>query len=94
MRRARGWGDPEPARGIEGSGDMSRRVAGVVSNLGAGAGKGEKGECVREIGGEGRNRSDIGLNLGGSWRQGHSATTIPRRVFKSYARILPAARSE
>ncbi|THG04781.1 hypothetical protein TEA_029609 [Camellia sinensis var. sinensis] len=33
----------------------------------------------------GTNRSDAGLNVGGSWQQGHSALTIPRRVFKSSA---------
>ncbi|KEH17023.1 senescence-associated protein, putative [Medicago truncatula] len=27
-----------------------------------------------------------GLNLSGSWQQGHSALTIPRRVFKSSAK--------
>ncbi|THG04749.1 hypothetical protein TEA_029577 [Camellia sinensis var. sinensis] len=31
----------------------------------------------------GTNRSDAGLNLSGSWQQGHSALSIPRRVFKS-----------
>ncbi|KAK8640604.1 hypothetical protein V6N13_008356 [Hibiscus sabdariffa] len=36
--------------------------------------------------GGGTNRSDKGLNLSGSWQQGHSATYIPRRVFKSSAK--------
>uniref|UniRef100_A0A6N2KXY6 Regulator of rDNA transcription protein 15 n=1 Tax=Salix viminalis TaxID=40686 RepID=A0A6N2KXY6_SALVM len=36
----------------------------------------------------------MGLNLSGSWQQGHSATYNTRRVFKSSARILPAARWE
>ncbi|KAL0640970.1 hypothetical protein Bca4012_103289 [Brassica carinata] len=34
----------------------------------------------------GSNLSDKGLNLGGSWQQGHSATTIPVGVFKSSAK--------
>ncbi|KAL0642189.1 hypothetical protein Bca4012_102564 [Brassica carinata] len=37
----------------------------------------------------GSNLSDKGLNLSGSWQQGHSATTIPVGVFKSSAKILP-----
>ncbi|CAN7088077.1 unnamed protein product [Brassica rapa subsp. narinosa] len=32
--------------------------------------------------GGGSNLSDIGLNLSGSWQQGHSATYNTRRVFK------------
>ncbi|KAG9438738.1 hypothetical protein H6P81_021333 [Aristolochia fimbriata] len=31
----------------------------------------------------GTNRCDMGLNLGGSWQQGHSPLTIPVSVFKS-----------
>ncbi|KAG2241396.1 hypothetical protein Bca52824_096619 [Brassica carinata] len=39
---------------------------------------------------KGSNLSDKGLNLSGSWQQGHSATTIPVGVFKLDAqRILP-----
>ncbi|KAL0803166.1 hypothetical protein Bca101_058342 [Brassica carinata] len=34
----------------------------------------------------GSNLSDKGLNLSGSWQQGHSATTIPVGVFKSSAK--------
>ncbi|CAN7088137.1 unnamed protein product [Brassica rapa subsp. narinosa] len=33
--------------------------------------------------GGGSNLSDIGLNLSGSWKQGHSATYNTRRIFKS-----------
>ncbi|KAK8616713.1 hypothetical protein V6N13_116683 [Hibiscus sabdariffa] len=36
--------------------------------------------------GGGTNRSDKGLNLSGSWQQGHSATYNTRRVFKSSAK--------
>ncbi|KAL2246325.1 UNVERIFIED_CONTAM: hypothetical protein Sindi_2900700, partial [Sesamum indicum] len=44
------------------------------------------GERMRIGGGGGTNRNDKGLNLSGSWQQGHSALTIPRRVFKSSAK--------
>ena len=53
-----GVGGIPTSRGIEGSGGHSRRVAGVVSNLRAGAGergvRGSAGECVNGGGGEGR----------------------------------------
>ena len=76
-----GVGGIPTSRGIEGSGGHSRRVAGVVSNLRAGAGeRGEGGVCEWAWGG-GTNRSDIGLNLSGSWQQGHSATyNTPSRI--------------
>ncbi|CAA2994109.1 Hypothetical predicted protein [Olea europaea subsp. europaea] len=34
----------------------------------------------------GTNQIDKGLNLSGSWQQGHSVLTIPRRIFKSFAK--------
>ncbi|KAK3177558.1 hypothetical protein Dsin_032979 [Dipteronia sinensis] len=51
-------------------------------------------EVSEVMDGGGTNLSDIGLNLSGSWQQGHSATYNTRRVFKSSAKDLPAARWE
>ncbi|CAN7092872.1 unnamed protein product [Brassica rapa subsp. narinosa] len=48
-------------------------------------------DCPRTCdwkGGGGSNLSDIGLNLSGSWQQGHSATYNTRRVFKRSERCF------
>ena len=52
------WGIPSPSRGMR----MGRRSLGPILRRGMGGGRG------------GTNRSDMGLNLSGSWQQGHSAT--------------------
>ena len=76
-----GVGGSRPAEASKGRGDIAGGWRGWVQTSGPGPGKGGEGGVCEWAWGGGTNRSDIGLNLSGSWQQGHSATyNTPSRI--------------